>query len=1006
MVAIAPLTEAECRGEVEDILAPASVSKWGKDDSCLDFLCQDARVPFFFLTLFIEFSPSYGHAMALPVNFRKVDLNEITRKEGTTSLLETLAKTSDNSVLDQTMFVYPYEVATPSAQHHVRSDLKEGDHPSKIKSLIRGNYCNGDKEKHGQLELDVSLCCAARVTLSAYVTTCRLFKTTPRQFEDMVLNGTHSFNDWSQILKYAHLATGASKDSIRSFVSKLQLENNPLDGVGDDTPLEEYHRLVREAIQRHTPLRFAMIEGNHRMEALVRLFYGVRFDTLSLPVFQNHYEKHDIKNREVVMFKRAHVRICDTAGKEGFIHDSDLPQLCAFSKYLTSKRKQLVKSSWRHLCIDALSKVTELRSWKEHMSSARVVWLAKPPSNSRNQYNTKWGEHQKKTACWLLEFMLRTEPSMSDIAPESNSSALSNLEASIQKYDSKVLFCPYTALQNGYPDFNQAKRNNKIKCFKSIQPSVVMWLAQVFGSHKESFHVLQQFLQTPDPYMKDLQFLAMYVCGPVNRITELVHGATNSVLEARRMYTYRSANASKLTANSIVDKQRLEHYIRVSYGIEYLHFLTKFRMSFQFDSGSKNGVLLKWMKKGDLGYDSKSKNMLKKYKALAYDNATKVILSGFVRYVETVLQKKNKMGLVSNVSQWWKGAIQQETDVCHVARTLFPSLRSLHEDQKKYDGNLEYNDDFIGSLIPPLLRFSKENIQRIQKGDIDLTMMLKPTDFMSQSEQTRWLKEKTEVVLSGEVEDDEAKRVLMDTFDEKSIRILNTIKAAHVDLTQSSDESSNGSNNDETKQHKSTKEASGSPSKVIDQQQFSAFENICKEVQTFVSESPIKTTAQSKKMQNLIHDYASYTKDLFLKFRDTRQIVIDTSGTHGSDDETDTSTNSGSSRSSDSYTSSSEDSNNSEQDRRRIINELEAEARELEESSDGDTSNNDHRLGKGFSKESAEDKADIDTDNILKDGKRRRSRGSRTHSKKHGKQVKSKSQCSGTNSNKKQRRKK
>ena len=170
--------------------------------------------------------------------------------------------------------------------------------------------------------------------------------------------------------------------------------------------------------------------------------------------------------------------------------------------------------------IDCVTKVSQLPAWKAHLSSASVVWSEKVPTSVKLFSNTKWGEQQKQTAKWLLEYMLKVEPTVTDKALEPTSGGLSNFDASMAKYDMRVLFCPYTSLQNGTPDFNQAKRNLKIKCFKSIKPSVIMWLVQVFGSHKEAFKILQEFLQVPHGYMKDLDFLALYVSCYVYRTQE------------------------------------------------------------------------------------------------------------------------------------------------------------------------------------------------------------------------------------------------------------------------------------------------------------------------------------------------------------------------------------------------------------------------------------------------------------------------------------------------------
>ena len=652
------------------------------------------------------------------------------------------------------------------------------------------------------------------------------------------------------------MATGSSKQALKDFAKTLNLTHNPFENMAENISLEECHAVLRSVVQNETPLRFAMLEGNHRMECLVRLFYGVGFQEISVPRFGSTFEHHEMITKGSVMYKETHVRLCENPEANGLIYNSDLVRLREFSEHLTSKRKQLVQSSWGHLLIDCVTKVSQLPAWKAHLSSASVVWSEKVPTSVKLFSNTKWGEQQKQTAKWLLEYMLKVEPTVTDKALEPTSGGLSNFDASMAKYDMRVLFCPYTSLQNGTPDFNQAKRNLKIKCFKSIKPSVIMWLVQVFGSHKEAFKILQEFLQVPHGYMKDLDFLALYVCGPVNKITEMMLHATCTELEKQGLLKMKGKN---LTKHATVDKQRLEHYIRVSYAISYLQTLTKLRMNWNFAPGSKNSILRTWMGKGDLGFDPSSKNMLRNEKALCYDNDIKILLSTFVKYVEHKLQKKTLIGSHYHVSQWWNRLGEQGSYVVTVAKKIFPSLRRLDDDNAKFDARRLFDEDYIETLIPPCVRLNIEYIVGVHKGSVDLTRIFKQTDFMSLKERIRWMKEKSEAALSNYV-DEETKRAIMDSYDQKADRIQQTIRVAHIDFAPSSDESAG----EESKKVQSPKQ---SPTKTLSQKQLTAFERISKEVQSFVSESPAKTTTESRKLQMLIQDFTSYTTDLASRFK-------------------------------------------------------------------------------------------------------------------------------------------
>ena len=247
-------------------------------------------------------------------------------------------------------------------------------------------------------------------------------------------------------------------------------------------------------------------------------------------------------------------------------------------------------------------------------------------------------------------------------------------------------------------------------------------------------------------------------------------------------------------------------------------------MNFQFKKKSSNAILLKWMANGDLGYDPTSKNMLRNEKALCYDNPLKVIMSSFVKYVEGMLEKKTKRETHYYITKWWNGTNSEDVPITTVAKTIFPSLRNINEDKSKFMGNLNNDMDFVHTIVPPQLRFDDSNINKLASGDIVLTKWLDPTHFMSPKQQTKWLKEIHAAILDGGDPDEHTKNALMDTFDEKSLWIKNDIKAAHIDLTQLSDDSSQDSDRKGNPQSKS-------PSKPFSSNQFSAFENICEEVE-------------------------------------------------------------------------------------------------------------------------------------------------------------------------------
>ena len=406
-----------------------------------------------------------------------------------------------------------------------------------------------------------------------------------------------------------------------------------------------------------------------------------------------------------------------------------------------------------------------------------------------------------------------------------------------------------------------------------------MWLVHVFGTHEESFECLQQFLQTPDEHMKDLYFLAIYVCGPVNKLTDLVYEATLVELEQQGLMLRRGGR--KVSKQNSVDRCRLEHYIRVSYGMEYLRFLARKRMTFKFRSESVNNVLLTWMAEGDLGYSENSKNMLRTEKALCYDNVTKLILMGFPKYVEGLLRKTTKLKTHQVISLWWRQPNKEGLDVIQIAKNIFPSFRTIDEDKNRYKAHLGEDQDYLHSIVPSSLRLSDKNQGLIRSGEIDLSKYLKPTEFMSPKLQTEWIKEKGEDVAAGEISDEVTKRVIMDTFDETAMRLQRSIRAEQMHFTQSSDDSSKDTSDDE--EGSAGDRSTESPKKLFAPGQLDKFATICKNISEFTRKSPAKTSGQSKKFQGLMKDYVDYTKQIVrkLKYIDPEEVYHEE--TEGSD---------------------------------------------------------------------------------------------------------------------------
>ena len=162
------------------------------------------------------------------------------------------------------VYVFPYTIYESNA-------IDNESHP--VKSLSRAPYnwtdANDDKCSFNS-ELHANNLRGRLVSMEELLAFCYFFGLSPSTFMFKSSSGSIMF-DWNVIYLGSLCPDGTSLDQICRFCAKLDI---PFECDGTDVVFN--NRLFRAFIRYCLPIRFAMVEGNHRMEAGCRRFFGMK----------------------------------------------------------------------------------------------------------------------------------------------------------------------------------------------------------------------------------------------------------------------------------------------------------------------------------------------------------------------------------------------------------------------------------------------------------------------------------------------------------------------------------------------------------------------------------------------------------------------------------------------------------------------------------------------------------------------------------------------------------
>ena len=544
----------------------------------------------FFLSLFVETSRVFGCPTSVRTNHRCVDYSGFTSVglEGT-SIADVVEK--ENSRYFQNHHVYPFPYCVENVDV---SERVPGVFYPEIRSFGPAHYSWKTKKKGKKItlqasaELVVENVSADLLTKRQYEAVCFFFGVQPRFYR---VNGTNEVVfDWRGILTNAHVANGSSVEGLSTFCNECGL---PFVCDGDDAAAN--NRQMREFVQYCLPLRFAMVEGNHRMELCCRRFYGMHL----LSKYSTERTSVPPPPRSSTMCAPMSVRIIEVPGFDE-LSAKLLSSLEIVSMSIQKESAQLIASSWKTFMHQMVA------SFPKRDSKTYQTLLAKVGCDPVT------GEMHKS-----LEYM---KDFISDRAIRMNLLQKSDLNEVGWANDKKKISCGRGGMTHsilGLPTMDALDKSRTLEFLRRPEFYMIIWLVSHFGTHQKGVRTLRKYFSSTFDGIYDNRFLTVFVGIPVNAIVEQVLESLSVVLI--RMYDMKKSHFTKGDA-----RKKLRVLYKSYFGEMYLKVLWKYGRYPEY----KDQAIVDKMMAGPFGRQAIGKDVHQdgKKSVCAIDGITQVVL--------------------------------------------------------------------------------------------------------------------------------------------------------------------------------------------------------------------------------------------------------------------------------------------------------------------------------------------------------------------------------------------
>ena len=682
---------------------------------------------FFFISLFIDYSRAFRCPMSLPVNHRVTEVSGILRKHqhSNTSLFEALRSTPDGVLNTNPVYLFPYEVfidnpepsgrttrQSPQATSQTRTSEICGKVPKDLQqigkndasgevfpvSMIRQTFVKGSastkmtpaNSKYGRVQNPFIR--FQMPSQQTYISVMKLFHKDASTFK---FEGDAYF-DFRSLFELDIMPSGNLYEDLKSFVEHYALPVKLEDKEGKKIPLAEAHERVRHVVQSLVPLRFGVVEGCHRMEASIRLLYGLPMES-RLNLFKRTNGGPDICHHRCALFRPTSVQLLQYPVAQELITGDILVALQRFSYTIYLKKGTAVDTSWRSL----LTKTKErlgAEAWfrAKHVTLQDTFKGGLPEQVKLTEGNEQCKRHIK-IGDYLSKYLCKQAPFSKDV--DNKDAFIESMETTFSLFGLEA----FPNVSDSLPNLATLKRNPKLKGLKqSMEPHIMVWFFSVFADYTESWDVLESFTAATQENIFDFNFIAMYVAAPCNQLAKIVAEAVLKQMEQQPNFF---CVPSKRTPLSVLSRA-LEKIYRISFIAQYFDVLQTLGLDTPCRFAGSLSHLKQHFDNSSFKHNPMSRQQQNKLPSLSFDSMTKVILYYWPVRVEHEVEAEIKVHF-------------KEIENVRKLTSIFTDLNISPDDMDVLD-DIDFKNDFI----PFELSLTPDVVKRILSGQEDCSDFL------------------------------------------------------------------------------------------------------------------------------------------------------------------------------------------------------------------------------------------------------------------------------------------
>ena len=519
----------------------------------------------------------------------------------------------------------------------------------------------------------------------------------------------------------------------------------PAEDDENEHDLAQVRRQIRNAVQRLVPLRFAFLEGNHRVELAIRKLYGVPLNvTMEVgqvePVFESSLEP------TCALFQPLPVRLLQYPSKHVLLSNGMLQDLIAMSKQIMVEKQTSIDTSWRQCMNHAYDYLDGADFFCNNMPQFTKFYSYARPETVKGD---KCDGHplmkrSKDSVKALYEFMKSHDTSKSIIADAAKKGEA--IEDGIKKCIKQYLCPPGVVTLKKIPDTKKILRGSGVaKLGYSING--MLWLFSVLSAHQDSWDFLKTYLSSTRENIHDPDFILAYVMGPVNYIANFLSTKMIQMILSEKEVFPKKVNKKDRNWTNVLT-YKLRHWIRVSYTQQFLTILMEFGVNPEYNAEKNMKQISEWFQNNS--YGNEGKKIENTVETMSYRGMIQALFLCWPEFVEknagesiqTILDtshEANKLGVdkVTSTHRW-------VSNVYHVMNDL-----KTHEYKVTIDNSMIGYNRFLG-LLPNRLRLSKKKVMLMLKGEFEMDTWITKATFIEEEAEVDKEKKKIQPAVEQE----------------------------------------------------------------------------------------------------------------------------------------------------------------------------------------------------------------------------------------------------------------